>query len=248
MNRFLGGAALVLFMIVILQHVFYSGRVDLDSVELPLPDTVLVVDTFWLEPEVGIVQGDAPVEIDIDSLLAAWESELGDSLRAAIEAGWQVGDEIVGGDSLEFPVADSSLASTPGFLRSGAVLPVSARLASLDTLMVGLCRLQVDYVLPPYNLWRVRVSERFEITKTVTIKKPYAVPVYPKWSVEAMFVGGKLTDEADKCGKLTDEADKYRVGFLGGIYHKRAGLVFGLDTQGYWLGFGYRWRLGKGGS
>ena len=238
MERFFGGSALVLFVIVVLQQVFYGGRVDPDSVELPLPDTVTVHDTLWLEPEVGIVQGEEPVEIDIDSLLAAWEVEMGDSIRGVIEAGWQVGAEAAGGGSLEFPVADSSLVSTPGFLRSGAILPVSARLASLDTMMVGLCRLQVDYVLPPYNLWRVRVSERFEVTKTVTIKEPYAVPVYPKWEVEAMLVGGKLTGESDK----------YRVGFLGGLYHKRTGLVFGLDTQGYWFGFGYRWRLGKGGS
>ena len=239
MERFLGGSALVLFVIVILQQIFYGGRVDPGSVELPLSRSfgMLVVDTLWLEPEVGIVQGDEPVEINIDSLLAAWEAELSDSIRGVIEAGWQVGAEVVGGDSLEFPVVDDSLVSSPGFLRSGAILPVSARLASLDTMMVGLCRLQVDYVLPPYNLWRVRVSERFQITKTVTIKEPYAVPVYPKWEVEAMLVGGKLTDEADK----------YRVGFLGGIYHKRAGLVFGLDTQGYWFGIGYRWRLGKGG-
>ena len=237
MERFFGGLALVLFIIVILQQVFYGGRVDPGSVELPLPDTLVVVDTLWLEPEVGIVQGDEPVEINIDSLLAAWEAELSDSIREAIETGWQAGGELVGGDSLEFPVVDDSIVSTPGFLRSGAILPVSARLASLDTMMVGLCRLQVDYVLPPYNLWRVRVSERFEVTKTVTIKEPYAVPVYPKWEVEAMLVGGKLTGESDK----------YRVGFLGGLYHKRTGLVFGLDTQGYWFGFGYRWRLGKGG-
>jgi len=113
----------VLFVIVILQQVFYGGRVDPDSVELPQPDTVLVVDTLWLEPEVGIVQGDAPVEIDIDSLLAAWEAEMGDSIRGAIEIGWQAGGEIVGGDSLagdslEFPVLDDSLVSTPGFPES----------------------------------------------------------------------------------------------------------------------------------
>ena len=233
MERFFGGSALVLFVIVILQQVFYGGRVDPGSIELPLPDTVLVIDTLWLEPEVGIVQGDEPVEIDIDSLLAAWEAELSDSIRESIESGWQVDTEVVGGDSLEFPALDDSLVSSPGFLGSGAILPVSARLASLDTMMVGLCRLQVDYVLPPYNLWRVRVSERFEVTKTVTIKEPYTVPVYPKWSVDAMLVGGKLTGESDK----------YRVGFLGGIYHKRTGLVLGLDTQGYWVGVGYRWRL-----
>ena len=128
--------------------------------------------------------------------------------------------------------------SSPGFLRSGAILPVSARMASLDTMMVGLCRLQVDYVLPPYNLWRVRISERFEVAKTVTINKPCPVPVYPKWSVEAMLVGGKITGGSDK----------YRVGFLGGIYRERVGLVVGLDTQGYWFGIGFRWRLGKGDS
>ena len=231
MERFFAGSALVLLVIVFLQQVFYGGRVDPDSVELPPPDTVTVVDTLWLEPEVGIVQGDEPVEIDIDSLLAAWEAELGDSIRESIEAGWQVGAEVVGGDSVEVPVDD--LVSSPGFLRSGAILPVSARMASLDTMMVGLCRLQVNYVLPPYNLWRVRVSERFEITKMVTINKPYPVPVYPKWSVEAMLIGGKSTTGSDK----------YRVGILGGIFHKRTGLVFGLDTQGYWFGIGYRWRL-----
>ena len=151
MERFLGGSALVLFVIVILQQVFYGGRVDPDSVELPLSRSfgMLVVDTLWLEPEVGIVQGDEPVEINIDSLLAAWEAELSDSIRGVIEAGWQVGAEVVGGDSLEFPVVDDSLVSSPGFLRSGAILPVSARLASLDTMMAGLCRLRVDYVLPP---------------------------------------------------------------------------------------------------
>ena len=105
-----------------------------------------------------IVQGDEPIEIDIDSLLSAWEIEMGDLIREAIEAGWQVGEEVVGGDSVVIPVVDSSLVSSPGFLRSGAILPVSARMASLDTMMVGLCRLQVDYVLPPYNLWRVRVG------------------------------------------------------------------------------------------
>ena len=149
MERFFGGSALVLFVIVIIQQVFYGGRVDPDLVELPLPDTALVVDTLWLEPEVGIVQGDEPVEINIDSLLAAWEAELSDSIRGVIEAGWQVGAEVVGGDSVEFPVADDSLVSSPGFLRSGAILPMSAQLASLDTMMVGLCRLQVDYVFPP---------------------------------------------------------------------------------------------------
>ena len=73
MERFFGSAALMLLVIVIFQQVFFGGRVNPDSVELPPPDTVLVVDTVWLEPEVVIVQGDEPVEINIDSLLAAWE-------------------------------------------------------------------------------------------------------------------------------------------------------------------------------
>ena len=210
MNRFFGGSALVLFLIVILQQVFYGGRIDPDSVDLP--DTVVVRDTCWLPDTSGWVAGGGTQSVNLDSLAGTWKDEwLAEWLSAHSDSGFAA-------DSLEL------------------VLPANAELASLDTTIAGLCRFQVDYLFPPYDLWRVRVSERFEVTKTMTVKEPYPDPVYPKWSVEAMLVGGKLIGEKDK----------YRVGILGGIFHKRTGLVFGLDTQGYWFGIGYQWRLGKG--
>ena len=215
MNRLLGGAALVLFLIVILQQVFYGGRIDPDSVELPEPDTVVVRDTCWLPDTTGWMEGGGTQSVNLDSLTEAWKDE------------WLTQWLAEHADTI---LSDSAVQSEP-------TLPDDAEMASLDTTIEGLCRFQVDYLLPPYDLWRVRVSERFEVTKTVTINDPYPVPVYPKWSVEAMLVGGKSTTGSDK----------YRVGVLGGIFHKRTGFVFGLDTQGYWFGIGYRWRLGKGG-
>ena len=210
MSKFFGGAVLVLLVVVIVQQLIYGGRVDPDSVALP--DTVVVRDTCWLPDTSGWVEGGGTQPVDLDSLAKVWKDAwLAEWLTAHADSGF----------------AADSLAP---------VLPAQAELASLDTTIEGLCRFQVDYILPPFDLWRVRVSERFEVTKLVTIKAPYPKPVYPKWSIEAMLVGGKLIGEKDK----------YRVGILGGIFHKRAGLVFGLDTQGYWFGIGYQWRLGKG--
>ena len=216
MNKFLGGSAFILLVVVILQQLIYGGRVDPDSVELPEPDTVVVRDTCWLPGTSGWVEGEGVQPVDLDSLAEAWKDEwLTEWLAAQADA-------------------DSGITVDSSGIEP--VLPANAEMASLDTTIEGLCHFQVDYLLPPYDLWRVRVSERFEVTKTVTINDPYPVPVYPKWSVEAMLVGGKLTGETDR----------YRVGFLGGIFHKRTGLVFGLDTQGYWFGVSYCWRLGKG--
>lgn len=216
MNRFLGGAAVILLVVVVIQQLIYGGRIGPESVELPKPDTVVVCDTCWLPDTSGWVEGEGVQSVDLDSLAEAWKDEwLVEWLAAHVES-----DSGFVEDSLSIEL----------------VLPANAEMASLDTTVEGLCRFQVDYILPPYDLWRLRVSDRFEVTKTMTIEKPYPVAVYPKWSIEVMLVGGKLTGESDK----------YRVGFLGGIYHKRAGLVLGLDTQGYWFGVGYRWRLGKG--
>ena len=216
MNKFLGGSAFILMVVVVIQQLIYGGRVDLDSVELPEADTVVVRDTCWLPDHSGWVEGEGVQLVDLDSLAEVWKDE------------WLVEWLAEHAESDSGFVEDSLIIET--------VLPANAEIASLDTTIKGLCRFQVDYILPPYDLWRLRVSDRFEVTKTMTIEKPYPVAVYPKWSVEAMLVGGKLTGEVDK----------YRVGFLGGIYHKRVGLVFGLDTQGYWFGVGYRCRLGKG--
>ena len=215
MNRFLGGSVFILLVVVVIQQLIYGGRINPDSVDLPEPDTVVVRDTCWLPDTSGWVEGEGTQAVDLDSLAEVWKDEWLTEWLA------QHADTIL---------SDSIVQSEP-------ILPDEAEMASLDTTIEGLCRFQVDYILPPYDLWRVRVSDRFEVTKTVTVKEPYPVPVYPKWSIEVMLVGGKPTGEVDK----------YRVGFLGGIYHKRAGLVFGLDTQGYWFGVGYRWRLGKGG-
>ena len=209
MERFFGGAALVLLVLVVIQQLIYGGRVDPDSVDLPAPDTVVMRDTCWLPDTSGWVVGGGTQQVNLDSLAGAWKDEwLAEWLAAHADSG-------LAADSLE------------------PVLPANAEMASLDTTIEGLCHFQVDYLFPPIDLWRVRVSERFTVTKLVTIKAPYPVPAYPKWSVEAMLVGGKLTGEADK----------YRVGIFGGIFHKRAGLVLGLDTQGYWLGIGYQWGL-----
>ena len=212
MSKFFGGAALVLFVIVILQQLIYGGRVDPGSVELPEPDTVTVRDTCWLPDTSGWVAGGGTQSVNLDSLAGTWKDEwLAEWLSAHADSG-------LAADSIE------------------PVLPANAEMASLDTTIEGLCRFQVDYLFPPIDLWRVRVSERFTVTKLVTIKAPYPLSVYPKWSVVAMLVGGKLTGETDR----------YRLGILGGLFHKRAGLVFGLDAQGYWFGIGYQWRLGKG--
>ena len=209
MERFFGGAALVLLVLVVIQQLIYGGRVDPGSVELPEPDTVTVRDTCWLPDTSGWVAGGGTQSVNLDSLAGAWKDEwLAEWLVAHADSG-------LAADSIE------------------PVLPANAEMASLDTTIAGLCRFQVDYLFPPFDLWRVRVSERFQVINTVTIKEPYPKPVYPKWSVEAMLVGGKLTGETDR----------YRVGFMGGIFHKRTGLVFGLDTQGYWLGVSYCWRL-----
>ncbi len=215
MNKFLGGSALVLLLVVVVQQLIYGGRVDPDSVDLPKPDTIVVRDTCWLPGTSGWVKGGGTQPVNLDSLAEAWKDE------------WLAQNKAVKYDTS----GDSSVEW------QGPTLPGEAEMASLDTTIAGLCRFQVDYLLPPFDLWRVRVSELFQVTSTITIRSPYPVPVYPKWSVEAMLVGGKLTGETDR----------YRVGFLGGIFHKRTGLVFGLDTQGYWFGVSYCWRLGKGG-
>ena len=218
MNKFLGGSAFILLIVVFLQQLIYGGRVDPDSVDLPETDTVVVRDTCWLPDTSGWKEGEGVQLVDLDSLAEAWKDEwLTEWLAAHTNS-------------------DSGLSADSSGIGLEPVLPANAEMASLDTLIEGLCRFQVDYILPPYDLWQVRVSERFEISETVRIKEPYPSPVYPKWSVEAMLVGGKSTTGSDK----------YRIGILGGIYHKRAGLVFGLDTQGYWLGVSYCWRLGTG--
>ena len=215
MERFFGSAAIVLFVIVILQQVFYGGRVDPDLIDLPEPDTVVVRDTCWLPDTSGWVEGGGTQSVNLDSLAEAWKDE------------WLI-EWLAAHTNL-----DSGLTADSSGIGLEPVLPANAEMASLDTTVEGLCRFQVDYILPPFDLWRVRVSERFEVTKTMTIAKPYSVAVYPKWSIEAAIFGGEYTEGSDK----------YRVGFLGGIYHKRTGLVLGLDTQGYWFGVGYRWRL-----
>ena len=218
MNKFLGGSAFILLVVVVIQQLIFSKRVNPDSVDLPEPDTVVVRDTCWLPDTSGWKEGEGVQRVDLDSLAEAWKDEwLTEWLAAHTNS-------------------DSGLSADSSGIGLEPVLPANAEMASLDTLIEGLCRFQVDYILPPYDLWQVRVSERFEISETVRIKEPYPSPVYPKWSVEAMLVGGKSTTGSDK----------YRVGFLGGIFHKRTGLVFGLDTQGYWLGASYCWRLGKG--
>ncbi len=210
MNKVLGGAVLLLTVVVIVQRWIYGGRVDPDLVELSEPDTVLVCDTVWYPDTSVWVEGVGMQEVDMDSLAEVWRDEW---LKE-----WLAGRR----DSVE---ADSGVRAKPE-------LPEEAEIASLDTTIVGLCRLRVDYVLPPYDLWRLSVSERYEVRRTVTVKEPYAVPVYPRWSVEAVLLGGGLTGD-----------DKYRVGIMGGLFYRRVGVVLGLDTQGYWLGVGYRWRL-----
>ena len=216
MNRLLGGAALALLVIVILQQVFYGGRVDPDSVGLPQPDTVVMRDTCWLPDTSGWVEGAGVQPVDLDSLAEVWQDE------------W-LAEWLIENRAEKYDTAGS-------VDQPESSLPPNAEMASLDTTIEGLCRFQVDYILPPFDLWRVRVLDRFEVTKTVTVREPYPSPVYPKWSVEAMLVGGKIGGETDR----------YRVGIMGGIFHRRTGLVFGLDTQGYWLGVSYCWQLGKG--
>ncbi len=138
---------MALLVIVILQQVFYGGRIDPELVKLPAPDTVVVRDTCWLPDTSGWVEGGGTQQVNLDSLAGAWKDEwLAEWLSAQADA-----DSGVSVDSL------------------APILPAHAELASLDTTIAGLCRFQVDYILPPYDLWRVQVSERFAVTKTMTV-------------------------------------------------------------------------------